>query len=502
MFNTTTTTPYTSTHSICNKTNTSQVVCIIDSKNQSEYPYLPDYTMDISIFSYMYTLFLAFGCYSILNPASARFLAVKTIFNLAKYTITGYGFFKERIYRPYMKSIHPKLLRLLNIDDGINEIVIIKDGKVIHSFKTMELFVKNNPIPFVKEFSDDEGENEGENEGEGQGRDYEENQDNVQEQQHEQSDQDINPPHPNEDSDLSDKVDYNKKCEQLTELIEAFKSHSLDDAPSASEAPAHAQETNEFQESVETNESIETSETDETDKTSDGIPDDYILNPTAYDFIIRNFYYANEKTGEIHSFVFKYDIFYKSEMVEKYDIDMIKNKYFSTRKFIGISLKTNNQKYNINLTSPSNYYVSDNSIFNYSFMKWYMMKHYNVKLSRDYVISCIDNYVEMYRIHPGKKILVHKSKFQLVDDETFVTYEAEVDAEAEAEAEADTDTDTDTESESEDEHSSTQTQTQTQTQTKCESDNNNENNKEPKLVIHTSLEESHEMCDIEILDYD
>ena len=443
--------------------------------------------MDVSLFSYMYTLFLAFGCYSILNPASARFLAIKTIFNLAKYTITGYGFFKERIYRPYMKSIHPKLLRLLNIDDGINEIVVIKNGNVIHSFKTMELFVKNNPIPFVKEFSDDSND---------EGEDQDHDQDHEQDQDQE----DVNARHHlNDDSDLSDKVDYNKKCEQLTELIEAFKSHSLDDTPSASaSAPeAPAPETNDVQESEKNDESVETSETDQTDKTSDDIPDDYILDPNAYDFIIRNFYYEDEKTGETHSFVFKYDIFYKSEMVEKYDIDMIKDSYFSTRKFIGISLKINNQKYNINLTSPSNYYISDNSILNYSFMKWYMMKHYNVKLSRDYVISCIDNYVEMYRINPGKKIIVHKNNFQLVDDETFNSdsdsdSDSDIDEHNDANVDVDSDTDTDN-----DNHSN-----ENVNDNNNNNNNNNEKNKEPRLVIHTNLEESHEMCDIEILDYD
>jgi hypothetical protein len=466
-----------------NTTNASQVVCVIYSKNQSQYPYLPDYRMDISLFSYMYTLFLAFGCYSVLNPVSARIFAVKTIFNLAKYTINGYGFFKERIYRPYMKSIHPKLLRLLNIDDGINEIVVIKNGKVIHSFKTMELFVKNNPIKFVKEFSNDEASQD-------------QDQDNG--------------------SDHSDKVDYNKKCEQLTELIEAFKSHSLDDAPPApapapASEPVPASETNEDPESEKNDESLETSETDETDetietdKTSDDIPDDYILDPTAYDFIIRNFYYEDEKTGEIHSFVFKYDIFYKSEIVEKYDIEMIKDKYFSTRKFIGISLKTNNQKYNINLTSPSNYYLSDNSILNYSFMKWYMMKHHNVKLSREYLISCIDNHVEMYRIHPGKKIIVYKNNFQLVDDETFNS-DSDTDTDtdndkrthSDANVESDTDTDTDT-----DTNTNNDTETDTDTCTGNSNDNNEtENNKEPRVLFINNLEESHEMCDIEILDYD
>jgi hypothetical protein len=403
----------------------------------------------------MYTLFLAFGCYSALNPASARSFAIKTIFNLANYTITGYGFFKDRVYRPYMKRVHPKLLRLLNIDDGINEIIVIKNGKVINSFKTMELFVKNNPIKFVKEFSDEDSEQEDQ----GQGQD----------QEHE------NRPDPDPNADISDYVDYNKKCEQLTELIEAFKAHSLDDAA------APAPETSEVQ---HPSESAETSESDETE-TDDDAPDDYILDPSEYDFIIRNFYYDDAKTGETHSYVFKYDIFYKSEMVEKYDIQMIKDNYFSTRKFIGISLKTNNQKYNINLTSPSNYYLSDNSILNYSFLKWYMMKHHGVKLSHDYVISGIDNYVEMYRINPGKKIIVHKNKFQIVDDETFDNdsdSRANVDDGLGTDADTDTDTDADADTPAD--------------------DIQNENNKEPRLLFNNNLEENHEMFDIEILDYE
>ena len=472
MFNATTTTSYTSTYCMYNKTNASQVVCVIGSKNQTQYPYLPEYHMDISIFSYMYTLCLAFGCYSILNPESARSYALKTILRLAKYTITGYGLFKEHIYKPYVKHVHPKLLRILNIDDGINEVIVIKNGKVIHSFKTMELFVKNNPIKFVKEFSDDESEQE------------------EQEQEHGRLHERVNNSNLDHSSDLSAKVDYNKKCEQLTELIEAFKAHSLDDTPPMLEVLAS--ETNEEVE-VEVTESHETCETDETDETDESdenqdtgsdIPSDYILDPTAYDFIIRNFYYQDEKTGETYSYVFKYDIFYRSEVVEKYDIDMIKDNYFSTRKFIGISLKTNNQKYNINLTSPSNYYVSDNSILNYSFLKWYMMKHHGIKLSHDYLISCIDNYVEMYRIHPGKKIIVHKNKFQIVDDETFVNDDGAVDTNNH------TDVDSDTESESDNETSSSKTQS--------ESENKNDSIK----VINMNLEESHEMCDIEILDYD
>jgi hypothetical protein len=344
----------------------------------------------------------------------------------------------------------------------------------------MELFVKNNPIKFVKEFSDEDSEEEPTGEEE---EEEEEEQAQEQEQEQEQTQEHENRPDPN--ADISDYVDYNKKCEQLTELIQAFKAHSLDDAA------APAPETSEVQ---HPSESAETSESDETEtetETDDDAPDDYILDPTEYDFIIRNFYYDDAKTGETHSYVFKYDIFYKSEMVEKYDIQMIKDNYFSTRKFIGISLKTNNQKYNINLTSPSNYYLSDNSILNYSFLKWYMMKHHGVKLSHDYIISGIDNYVEMYRINPGKKIIVHKNKFQIVDDETFdndsdSNSRANVDAGLGTDADTDTDTDTDTDADAD---------------TPAD-DIQNENNKEPRLLFNNNLEENHEMFDIEILDYE
>ena len=434
-----------------NATNASNVVCIMNNKTNNQFPeYLPEYnySMDISIFSYMYTLFLAFGCYSFLNPVAARQLLLNILINLAKYTITGYGLFKEHIYKPYTKHVHPKLLRLLHIDDGINEIVVIKNGKIIHSFKTMELFVKNNPIKFVKEFSDD-GDIEEEEEEE------EEEEDEQQKEQQEC----INQDNINLTDNLSDKVDYNKKCEQINDLIEAFKLHSLNSKPCQSIS----------------------SDTEDTDNT----PDDYILDPTAYDFIIRNFYYQNEKTGETHSYVFKYDIFYKSEMHEKYDVDMVKDNYVSNRKFIGISLKTNNLKYNINLTSPNNYYISDNSILNYSFMKWYMMKHYYVKLSNEYIISCIDNYVEMYKINPGKKIFVHNNRFELVDDETFVVGDVYTDNHGDVESESEeSHSHSESESTTSDEHSSTHTK--------------NDSSKK----VTTNLEETHEMCDIEILDCD
>jgi len=447
-----------------NSTNASQVVCIIDNKNQThtniQYPYLPEYSMDISIFSYMYTLFLVFGCYSFLNPSSARNIAIKSLIILARYSITGYGLFKEYVYKPYVKYLHPNLLKLLNIDDGINEVLVIKDGKIIHSFKTMELFVKNNPIKFVKEFSDDSDSEQQEQEQEQQQQEQEEQQQQQQEQ--EQAQAQAEQENVISSEDLSDKVDYNKKCEQINELIETFKLHSLHDNSRSDQVVSQEEEPAE--------------ETDKNDEENNDIDDDYILDATEYDFIVRNFYYQNEKTGETHSYVFKYDIFYKSEMVEKYDVDMIKCKYISNRKFIGLSLKMNNQKYHINLTTPDNYYISDNSILNYSFLKWYMKKNYNVKLSHEYVISGIDNYVEMYKIHAGKKIIVHKNRFEVVDDESFINENSDTYNDEAV-------------------HSDSEIDAEIETSNKTSSTKN-----ETSESIH--LEENHEICDIEILDYD
>jgi hypothetical protein len=90
----------------------------------------------------------------------------------------------------------------------------------------------------------------------------------------------------------------------------------------------------------------------------------------------------------------------------------------------------------------------------------------------------------MYRIHPGKKIIVHKNKFQVVDDETFVNDDGAVDTDNHEDVDSDTENDSDVESSS--------------NQTQSESENKNESIK----VINANLEKTHEMCDIEILDYD
>ena len=112
-----------------------------------------------------------------------------------------------------------------------------------------------------------------------------------------------------------------------------------------------------------------------------------------------------------------------------------------------------------------------------------MMKHYYVNLSRDYVISCIDNYVEMYRIHPGKKIIVRKNRFEIVNDETFIN---------------DNDNNKNNDNDDDDNQYDTHSESETDSETQMPSMQNTSETGTDNI----NLEESHEMCDIEILEYD
>jgi hypothetical protein len=54
-----------------------------------------------------------------------------------------------------------------------------------------------------------------------------------------------------------------------------------------------------------------------------------------------------------------------------------------------------------------------------------MAEHYDVILTKRYSISCIDNFVEMYTIKPGQKIVVEMNLLRVVEDESFVESDSE-----------------------------------------------------------------------------
>ena len=161
------------------------------------------------------------------------------------------------------------------------------------------------------------------------------------------------------------------------------------------------------------------SEEVDTDNTSDTSDDNLILDPIEYDFILRNIYFEDDETNTPFGYCLKYETFRKSDMKPlEYTYEDMKG-MLSKRRFIGIHLNMDEKNYIINLTTPVNYYLVNNTILDYSFLKMYLFNRYNVILGNTYKLSCIDNFIEMYTIEQGKKIYVKMNTFSIVDDETY-----------------------------------------------------------------------------------
>ena len=345
----------------------------------------PNERMDVSFFNYFSTISLGLMCYSFFNPGFVFDMSMFLAYGFAKTMITGYDVYSKYIYTPYRKHIKKPLMDILNIDDGIYEIEIVKDGHVLYRFKTMADFIKYNPINFI---------NGGSDSGSGSGSDSE-----------------------------SDKDDYDNKSESQSHVhsdikvetpVDADLTHENVDVHEVDAATKQTSNNDDYDgEEVDTDDTEDETDTDNTDD------DNIILDPSEYDFILRNIYFEDDAINTPFGYCLKYETFRKSDMKpEHYTYDEMKN-MVSNRRFIGIHINTEEKDYVINLTSPVNYYLVNNTILDYSFIKMYLFNHYNVTLGNTYKLSCIDNLIEMYTIEQGKKFFVKKNTFNVVDDETY-----------------------------------------------------------------------------------
>jgi hypothetical protein len=262
----------------------------------------------------------------------------------------------------------------------------------------MNDFIKYNPINFVSEYSDDESSS---------GTEDEENQETEKCQSEDK-----------QQVDVETSVDADLTNESVT---------------------IHEKSENNENETEEADEEDSDDSSDDTDDSDDDGTSDHILDPSEYDFVIRTIYYETNENGKLntHSYCFKYDTFSKSDLYKTYTHDEL-NKEVSSRKFIGSNLTFNGVKYTINLTTPNNYYIVGNSIFDYPFLKWYMAEHFDIVLTKKYSMSCIDNFVEMYNITPGQKIIVENNLLRTTEDETFTHSDSDSESETESEAQSNT----------------------------------------------------------------
>lgn len=105
--------------------------------------------------------------------------------------------------------------------------------------------------------------------------------------------------------------------------------------------------------------------------------------------------------------------------------------YFYERKFVPVShrmmeivLHHGESEYEINLSSPDNFYVLGNKLLDPAFLKWFVRKNHGVSLdlkgvvddaSQNYTIKCIDNNANLHTLQPCNYICVCHDGFEVHD---------------------------------------------------------------------------------------
>jgi hypothetical protein len=294
-------------------------------------------------------------------------------------------------------------MHILNIDNGLYEIEIVKDGEIIHRFKTMSDFIKHNTIGFVTEDDDSGSDSDADSESGSETKNKNENETN---ETNETTETDVKIETP-VDADLTNQDVTIHETDNKTESSSGNSEGNEGD-------DEEGDDDGEEEEGEEEDEEEDDTEDDEEDE-----DDDLILEPSEYDFVLRNFYFEIDEINKPFGYCLKYETFRKSDMKKTtYTYDEIKN-MVSKRRFIGIHIKTEDKDFIINLTNPVNYYLVNNTILDYSFLKMYLFNRYNFILGNTYKLSCIDNFIEMYTVEQGKKFFVKSDSFKVVDDETY-----------------------------------------------------------------------------------
>ena len=353
--------------------------------------YASNERMDISFFNYFSTVSLGLMCYSFFNPGFIFSTSMFFVYGFTRTLIATYDIYNTYIYTPYRKHIKKPLMHILNIDNGLYEIEIVKDGEIIHRFKTMSDFIKHNTIGFVNDDDDDSGSDSDTESGSGSETENKDKNENTE-----------------TDVKVETPVDADLTHQDVTIHETETKTESSGDGE---EGDDEGDEDDEDDEEGECEE-----EGDDTDEDEDD--ENLILEPSEYDFVLRNFYFEIDEINKPFGFCLKYETFRKSDMKKTYTYDEIKN-MISKRRFIGIHLKTEDKDFIINLTNPVNYYLVNNTILDYSFLKMYLFNRYNFILGNTYKLSCIDNFIEMYTVEQGKKFFIKSDSFKVVDDETY-----------------------------------------------------------------------------------
>ena len=102
--------------------------------------------------------------------------------------------------------------------------------------------------------------------------------------------------------------------------------------------------------------------------------------------------------------------------------------YFCDRKFVPVDhrmmeivLQYSGAEYELDLSSPDNFYVVGNNLLDPAFMKWFMRKNHGIQINAtanndyDYTIKCIDHNAAMHTLLPCNYLHVTETGFDVHD---------------------------------------------------------------------------------------
>jgi hypothetical protein len=81
--------------------------------------------------------------------------------------------------------------------------------------------------------------------------------------------------------------------------------------------------------------------------------------------------------------------------------------------FLSVTLKHNNNEYNIDLNNPVNYYVKSNTILGNKFVKYYMNEYFNIQLTDDYKIEIMDKSLNIIHLTDKNYINITDGSYTL-----------------------------------------------------------------------------------------
>ena len=105
--------------------------------------------------------------------------------------------------------------------------------------------------------------------------------------------------------------------------------------------------------------------------------------------------------------------------------------HFYDRKFAPVNhrmmevvMMCDGKEYDLDLSSPDNFYVAGNKLLDPAFLKWFMLKNHGVKMSSvngsdgtkyNYIIKCLDDTATLHTLHPHNYLYVSVTGFEVQD---------------------------------------------------------------------------------------